>query len=309
MQPIQNKITMVKIDDIKLGEIIRDTDMGIPGLLQFFLNKIQSAPDTSSCIGWRDVKPSVKYENSWTFKINGFRGIYGLYFDDSIQTNDWLTGYFGITYFPHPDEELVERLSLTAVFQTQQADYFEKIPTLIAHSEVQSLFEVGRFSLAINLNETALILSLYAPSRHKVVTIGSVPSAQSEPPSFLIEPNGTDQNLPSFVIAYGLFKVLAATVTFSVQQPPDFLRRDKRRGNYFTYTHDGFHNVEPTSWINEIELHLGYGDAYFERQVESYAAGLSETLESVSWKTGEAYPEFAKKALWWTAQQIDQLRS
>ena len=296
---------MVEFNDIKLGKIIKDTDKDIPNLFQYFLNKIQCVPSTCSAIGWRDIETSKEHANGWMFKINGFKGIFGLYFDDSVQNNDWLIGYFDITYFPHPDEKLVERLSLKAVYQTQQTDYFEKIPKLTAHTEMLSLFEIGRFSLAINQNKNALILSLFALSRHKVVTIEGMASAQNGPPSYLIEPNGTDQNLPSFVIAFGLFKVLAATVTFGVQQPPNFLRRDKRRGNLFSYTHDGYHNIEPSSWINEIELHLGYGDANFEEQIKMYNEKLPEKLESVSWKAGEAYPDFTKKALWWTAHQID----
>ena len=302
---------MVKFNDIKFEDIIQDVDNNIPNLLQLFLNKVRSDPNICGTIGWRDVESSKAYKNGWTYKIHGFKGIFGLYFDNSVQTDDWLIGYFGMTYFPHPDEKLVERFSLKAAYQSQQADYIKKIERFMVYPEMQALFEVGRFSLAFNRDDTALMLSLYALSRHKVVNIEGVATGQSEPPSYLIEPNGTDQNLPSFVIAYGLFKVLAATVTFCIQQAPVYLRRDKRRGNHFSLSHDGYHNVEPSSLINEIELHLGYEykdeDADFEQLIESCTEELPDLLESALWKTGEAYPEFAKTALWWTAHQIAEM--
>ena len=314
MLSIQKNKTMDKFNNIKLNEIICDSDKGIPSILEYFLDQIKSLPNSYNTMGWQDIHKMEENENSWTFKINGYKGIYGLYFDETIQNNDWKFGYFDITYFPHPDEKLVDRLPLKAVYQTQQSNYYEKISKPMVSPELLSFFEVGRLSLAINQNDKALLLSLYALSRHKIVTIDSVSSMQSKPPPIPIEPNNNynnhnNKNLPSFVIAYGLFKVLATTITFNVQQPPKFLQRDKRRGYYFTYTDEGYLNLEPTSWINEIELHLGYGDADFEQQVEAYAKELPEKLESVSWKTGEIYPDFVKNALWWISHKINELQT
>lgn len=300
---------MIDFNEIRLGRIVQDPATDIPELLQYFMSRIQFVPATRFAIGWRGMNPSERFQNSWTFKIGDVKGIYGLYFDHTSQTNDWVSGAFGIAYFPHPDEKLIERFSLPAVYQTQQPDYFEKIREFMAHPEMASLFNVGHISLAINHSETALILSLKSLSRHQMVALDGVPFPQKNSQEYFVEPGRIDQNLPSFVIAYGLFKVLAATVTFNLQGPPEFLFRDKRRGHYFTYDDDSHCEVVPATGINDIELQLGYGKANFELQTNISANKTGTPVQSLLWKSGEPYPEFSKKALWWVAHQIDDLKS
>jgi G3E family GTPase len=300
---------MTKFKEIKPSKIIQDSATAMPELLQYFLSRIQFVPNTRFSIGWRGIKPSERFENGWTFKVLGFKGVYGLCYDHASESSDWLNGSFGINYFPHPDEELVERLSIAAAYQTQQADYFEKIREFMAHPEMRSLFNIGEFILSINHDETDLMLSLKAQSRHKVITIDGVLLPGSDESAYLIKPGEADQNLPSFVIAYGLFKVLASTVTFSLQQAPDFLCRKKRRGNHYTYTYNGDSKTVPSSSINDIDVYLGYGNADFKKQIEIKSNELTKNIESESWEIGEPYPEFCKKSLWWIAHQIDDLRA
>jgi G3E family GTPase len=300
---------MTKFKEIKPGKIIEDPAIAIPELLQYFLSRIQFVPNTRFSIGWRGIKPAERFENGWTFKVAGFKGVYGLCYDNASESNDWLNGTFSISYFPHPDEDLVERFSLAAAYQTQQPDYFEKIREFMAYSEMRSLFNVGNFILSINKDETDLMLSLKSLSRHKVVTTDGIKLPESENPAYLIAPGETDQNLPSFVIAYGLFKVLASTVTFSLQQSPSFLCRNKRRGNYYAYSYDGETQTIPSNCINDVELYLSYGNADFKNQIDIGTDELPKVIQSELWKIGTPYPEFCKNALWWIAHQIDDLRA
>jgi G3E family GTPase len=300
---------MTKFKEIKPSKIIQDSATAMPELLQYFLSRIQFVPNTRFSIGWRGIKPSERFENGWTFKVSGFKGVYGLCYDHASESSDWLNGSFGMSYFPHPDEELVERFSIAAAYQTQQADYFEKIREFMAHPEMRSLFNIGDFILSINHDETDLMLTLEAQSRHKVITMDGVQLPGSDESAYLIKPGEADQNLPSFVIAYGLFKVLASTVTFSLQQAPDFLCRSKRRGKYYTYTYNGDSKTVHSSSINDIDVYLGYGNADFKKQIEIKSNELTKSIQSESWETGEPYPEFCKKSLWWIAHQIDDLRA
>ena len=300
---------MTKFKEIKPGKIIVDSATAMPELLQYFLSRIQFVPNTRFSIGWRGIKPAERFENGWTFKVAGFKGVYGLCYESTSETSDWLSGSFAMSYFPHPDEELIERFSIAAAYQTQQADYFEKIREFMAHPEMRSLFNIGDFTLSINHNETDLMLSLKALSRHKVITTDGIQIPESNESDFLIEPNTVDQNLPSFVIAFALFKVLASTVTFSLQQAPDFLSRTKRRGNHYTYSYNGDTEVIPSRCINDIELNLGYGNADFKKQIKIKSDKPSKIIQSEYWKTGYPHPEFCKKALWWIAHQIDDLRA
>lgn len=300
---------MTKFKEIKPGKIIVDSTTAMPELLQYFLSRIQFVPNIRFSIGWRGIKPAERFENGWTFKVAGFKGVYGLCYDSTSETSDWLSGSFAMSYFPHPDEELIERFSIAAAYQTQQVDYFEKIREFMAHPEMRSLFNIGDFTLSINHNETDLMLSLKTLSRHKVITTNGIQIPESNESDFLIEPNSVDQNLPSFVIAFALFKVLASTVTFSLQQAPDFLSRTKRRGNHYTYSYNGDTEVIPSSCINDIEINLGYGNTDFKKQIEIKPDKPSKIIQSEYWKTGSPYPEFCKKALWWIAHQIDDLRA
>ncbi|XQW83843.1 CobW family GTP-binding protein [Thalassotalea piscium] len=300
---------MTQFKEIKPGKIINDSATAIPELLQYFLSRIQFVPNTRFSIGWRGIKPAERFENGWTFKVGGFKGVFGLCFDHSTETNNWLNGSFAISYFPHPDEDLIERFSLAAAYQTQQADYFEKIREFMAHPEMRSLFNIGDFILSINHDETDLMLTLKALSRHKVIATDGIEFPETNESNYLIAPGGIDQNLPTFVIAYALFKVLASTVTFSLQQAPNFLCRNKRRGNHYAYSYNGDSQTIPSETINDIELYLGYGKANFKQQIEIQSVNLPPTVQTENWTLGEPHPEFCKNALWWIAHQIDDLRA
>jgi G3E family GTPase len=300
---------MTKFKEIKPGKIVEDPATAMPDLLQYFLSRIQFVPNTRFSIGWRGIKPSERFENGWTFKVSGFKGVYGLCYDNASESTGWLNGSFGMSYFPHPEEELVERFSLAAAYQTQQPDYFEKIREFMAHPEMRSLFNIGDFTLSINHKETDLMLSLKALSRHKVVTTDGIQLPDDDKSTYLIGPGKVDQNLPSFVIAYGLFKVLASTVTFSLQQAPDFFSRNKKRGTQYSYTYNGDSETLPSNSINDIQLNLGYGNANFKQVLEIKPDVLSKKIQSELWTNGKPYPEFCKNALWWIAHQIDDLRA
>jgi len=300
---------MTKFKEIKPGKIVENVATAIPELVQYFLSRIQFVPNTRFSIGWRGIKPCERFENGWTFKVAGFKGVYGLCFDNYSQSTDWLNGTFGMSYFPHPDEDLVERFSLAAAYQTQQADYFAKIREFMAHPEMRSLFHVGDFNLSINNDETDLMLSLKAHSRHKVIAKDGIQLPGSDASTYLISPGCNDQNLPSFVIAYGLFKVLASTITFSLQQAPDFLCRNKSRGNHYAYAYNGDSETLPSVSVNDVSLYLGYGNTDFTQQTEMKPAELTKKNQTELWKTGDPLPKFCQQALWWIAHQIDDLRA
>ena len=300
---------MNQFKEIKPGKIVQDTANAIPELLQYFLSRIQFVPNIRFSIGWRGIKPCERFENGWTFKVAGFKGVYGLCYENASESSDWLSGSFSISYFPHPDDELVERFSIAAAYQTQQSDYFEKIREFMAHPEMRSLFHVGDFTLSINQKETDLMLSLKAPSRHKVITKDGIKLPGSDESTYLIKPGDADQNLPAFVIANGLFKVLASTVTFSLQQSPDFLCREKNRGNHYAYSYNGDFETLPSNSINDIEIYLGYGNADFKQQVSMRSDVNKKKIHSEYWEAGEDHPDFCKSSLWWIAHQIDDLRA
>jgi G3E family GTPase len=298
---------MINLSSIKPGVMVQDPTNDLGELLQHFLSLIQFAPSVRFAIGWRGMVPSTNYQHCWTFKVKGFQGIFGICFAKAGKKNNWAQATFRVCYFPDPDETLVEQYSMAAVYFTQQEGYRQCCREFLAYPDMASLFDVGQIFLAINDVESAIILSLQALSRQKVISGDGIEDIESAATEYVVAPNELDQNLPSFVIAYGLFKVIAATMTFSLQQSPSKLWRERHMGHVYSVSADGL-RLLPTNFVDDIKLSLSFGEANITDFNQSF--GLSTPVKSLlQWHEGQPYPSMMSHVLWWHAHKINDLKA
>ncbi|WP_282110667.1 CobW family GTP-binding protein [Shewanella algicola] len=297
----------INLSHIKPGVMVEHPANDIGELLKHFLSLIQFVPIVRFTIGWRGMVPSTRYHHCWTLKIKGFQGVFGLCLANTEINNHWSQATFRVCYFPDPDESLVERFSMAAVYYTQQDNYREHCREFLDYPEMAALFDVGNILLAINDAESAIVLSVQAPSRHKITSKDGIVNPTSATTEYLLAPDELDQNLPSFVIVYGLFKVIAATATFSLQQSPSQLIRERHMGHSYCFGVDGLKR-QPTHFVDDLTLSLGYGE--ISMTDFSHNFNLDTPIKSsLQWQEGQPYPSIMRDVFWWNAHKINDLKA
>ena len=155
----------------------------------------------------------------WTAKIRDYAGVFGQFFKGVEPTPGWATGLFGLCYFPDPKEPLVERCSLRAAAFTQTEGYRHCIRDFLRHPEMCELFAVGSLLLSLRTDRRALALALVSASALRTVAADGVRLEQEGQLITLVEPGGFDQDFPALETAAAFFDVLAASVSFNLEQP------------------------------------------------------------------------------------------
>jgi hypothetical protein len=112
---------------------------------------------------WVGEEGGHNFMKGWTAKINGFSGIFGMYFDAFDPFGDWLNAKFVLLYFPDLQEEWVEHCSLQAGAYTQREDYLLHIRDFLRYPQLSELFNIGIIDLNINTADNALIFADHNP--------------------------------------------------------------------------------------------------------------------------------------------------
>ncbi len=290
-------------------EILSSPDIGIQELMRAFLVRTNFVPAVRHVIGWRGLKESFTNVEGWTAKIRSLSGIFGLYFE-KVKTNDeWVNGKFEVLYFPDPDEEIVEKFSVQAALFTQREDYLKLVRDFLLHPYLCKLFNIGIFDLCINRSLDALLLGLESISRQRVIAKDGISIQKNDSKLEIVEPGGYDQDLPSYSTALPFYEVLAASISFNIEEPPAYLKKESRIGSEITYDSSGKYWEKFSDDLQEEHLYLGYGNADFEKCIEKIAKGKALSKKTVVWKEGYITIPDYKDALWWNAHKISDYKT
>jgi G3E family GTPase len=291
------------------NSILSSPETGIQELMRSFLMRTNFVPGVRHVIGWRGLKDSSSDLIGWTAKIKGLSGVFGVYFDRLEIVAGWIGGQFGLNYFPDPDEELVESLSLQAGVYAQKNYYISHVRDFLSYPELSELFNIGTIELCVSQSEDALILGLESISRQRVIAKDGVSLTQQGRLVEIVEPGGCDQDFPSYDTAFAIYKVLAASFTFNLEEPPVYLNYTSEPGTEAVYDSSGNSWKRLSNESKRKYLFLGYGavdfDDYVERKV-GYAILRANTL---LWKAGKEIPMEYKEALWWNAHKISDYKT
>jgi G3E family GTPase len=277
---------------------------GMQAFLRTVLVRTNFVPGVRHVIGWRGLKETVTSVEGWSAKIRDQRGVFGIYLDAFEQSKEWLTGKFNLLYFPDPQEELVERCSLQASAYTQREDYREHVRDFLRKPELCELFPVGIIELGINQTEHAIFVGLESVSHQRSIAQDGVSVYHEGQLVELIRPGGYDQNFPAHDTAMAFYHVLAASLTFNLEEPPVYMRRFSRRGRSIAYDNAGRHWEHPADNVFVRSVYLGYGPADFEGILDKRKAEGERCPTGSIWVPGKVVPPEFVNARWWHAHQI-----
>jgi G3E family GTPase len=282
------------------GDLHTDPTVGIQELLRAILVRTNFVPVVRHIIGWRGLKQSMAEKEFWSAKIHGFNGVFGLAFDSLEPSSEWIIGHFSLTYFPHPDEDLVERCSLQAVALTQAEDYLQRIRDFSVDPAFADLFKIGSFFLSVDTSGGSFSIAIEALSAMRCVSEAGIHLPRDGQMVELVAPGGYDQNFPSFDVASVFFSVLAASATFNLNQPPVYLGEHRSPGIQTFCTRTGLRLPVDDADVWNHRICLGYGDGPFV----DLDAARGNAMFIKRWVSGEPLPEAFQRQLWWNANNI-----
>lgn len=230
-----------------------------PSLVQAFLLRAQFSRAKARALGWRGIKPALLGGESWTCRIQGLPGVYGLRFEEEAKAPDRLQGDFSLHYFPHPDEPRAEMFPLAAAVLTQAPDYWERVRAFPLGEEIGLAFRIGTLRLSAGLDGDWLGLGLDALARQRAVALDGIP-APGVPGEFIVPPGGLESDVAAYFLCFHFLKTLASTVSFGLQEPPSRMRLRVASGEIRTFSEKEGWISRPDSKNKRLLLDLHYGD-------------------------------------------------
>lgn len=289
--------------------ILSSPGTGIQELMRNFLIRTNFVPGIRHVIGWRGLKDSSSDVDAWTAKIKGSSGVFGIYFEKSDVVGEWTGGRFGLNYFPHPEEEMVELFSLRAGVYTQKDDYLSHARDFLLYPELCELFHIGIIELCMHQSEGALILGLESITQRRVIAKDGISLPANGRTIELVAPGGYDQNFPSYDTALAFYHVLAASLTFNLETPPVYLTYMSRPGTEVVYDSSGNYWKHPSDDAESIYLYLGYGKADFPEHIKRRCNQVESVHKTQVWQTGDEIPPDYENAVWWNAHKISEYQT
>ncbi len=279
--------------------VLEDPENGIQQLMRTFVVRTNFVPAVRQVIGWRGLRHCPAPIDAWTAKIQTFKGVFALYFDTVDVEADWIRGRYTLGYFPDPDEELVDSLAVAAVTYTQRDDYFEMVRNFLFYPDFAALFHIGAVQLNINRSKTALCLGLETVTRQRTIARDGVAIPQGDRTVDLIARGGYDQDFPSYEVAVGFIRVLAASLSFCIEQAPAYICEERYPGTDFSYDSEGNSWETPSDESDRVYVLLGYGNGNSQPKPDRPALRQFNLWKSPD----EATPEY-RDALWWNAHKL-----
>jgi len=287
------------------GDLHSRPEYGIQEILRAVLVRANFVPAVRRRVGWRGLKQVMADGECWTVRINGFAGVFGLFFSGLEPCPDWVRGRFLLYYFPDPDEDLVEKFSLRAAALTQRPDYLQHVRDFPSHGEFSDLFGIGLFGLAVHSGGRALALKLESLSSIRTIAEEGVFLSDNGQPVPMIAPGGRDQDFPSMETASGLFNTLAASITFNLGQPPSYLSERRFPAEQIVYDRAGATRSVAVDDVWKSILLLGYGESRFENLEEAGPDTNRLPIHCLRWHSPEPRPPDYSERLWWEAHRLE----
>jgi G3E family GTPase len=170
-----------------------------------------------------------------TVRVTGMPGVYGVKILAADGEKDAGRATFGISYFPMPDEDLVESFSIDAGLAAQAGDYLERVREFTLHPDLRVLFHIAGLETFFTAAPQGVGMALSAPEHDVVIAADGLEIQTPSGPVQAVSPGGTDQNFPAWDTALPLFNALAASASFCLGDSPDSLTRHSMASTRRTY--------------------------------------------------------------------------
>ncbi|MFZ0131041.1 MAG: GTP-binding protein [Desulfobacterales bacterium] len=299
----------LKLNSFFKGNLDEEPGVALQALMRAILIRTQFLPTVRHVIGWRGLKQLPAVAEGWTAKVTGCAGVFGLFFSGVDPFPGWTIGRFGLCYFPDAAEALVERCSVRAAAITQDEGYRDSIRDFLQHPAMCDLFGVGSLLLSVRSDRRALALVLESASALRTVAVDGVRLPQDGCLMMLVDPGGFDQDFPAFETARRFFDVLAASVSFNLEQAPGFFTERRSPATQQAYDDSGAQWVQDAPELWNAFLAIGYGEADFDAFCSQVAATGISPIAAATATGPETAPGDYQDKLWWRAHRLKDSKS
>lgn len=275
-----------------------DANRAASELMKAFIVRSNFIPGLRHRLGWRGIKDCFHDVVAWTAKIGALPGVFGVRCEESSVLGGASRGNFVLSYFPHPDEDLVDSFSVQSGIICQREDYLLRVREYLKHEDLRQGFTVAHIFLDVAPNASGFSLSLQAPTRQIILAEDGVDVINEGERVQLVEPGGRDQDLPAWDIAMEFFRVLASSVVFCVRNKPDSMARFRRDGVVASYDSKELTSLKVEPEYPELFLGLGFDrHPHLSDSRAMERAWLSEPR--YEWRKGGEIPEEYASEPWW----------
>lgn len=275
-----------------------EPDESTQEFLRGIIMRINFVPAIRYHLGWRGVKEVTGTHEAWTMKIEGYKGVFGLFLANAEELSHSVKGSFTIFYFPSPEEEMVEKLSVKAGIITQQENYLEKVRSFTTHPELTGLFSIGTLALSAHHDGDWCSIEAETLQRLRLVNNRGIYLVTDGRKKEIVSPGDLEQDLPVLDLVHSLFDLMASSLSSLLGKPP---------ARYSVFLDTGFTSVlEGDGSIKEMEdsdnqrlfFRLDWGKNYPE---------LTREQPDILWEGKESPPD--PEARWWEAHRIHDASS
>lgn len=231
---------MIALKEFQPTGVIGQPELGLPALMENLFIRTFYEPRIKEKIGWVGIAYRAGLPGSWTLKLKGRRGVYGLSYRKDEQEEGWVHGIFDLQYFPLRDEPLLDRFSVRENLLRQDHGF----ETWIRHhpgeeDPLESAFIIGRVLLSVDRGEKNLFISLWSPLRwlefrREGLSLSREDGTRLE----VLPPGGKDRDVPAFALAFVFFDRLVQAFAYHFKGGPVHASLSKRKAPIWEITGD-----------------------------------------------------------------------
>lgn len=276
---------------------LEESEVAASEVLKAIIVRSNFIPGIRFKLGWRGVKDCCSTSDAWTMKLAGHEGVFGIRRGTVTEQNGVSVGVFPISYFPQPDEELVDSFSVQAALITQLEEYKPLLREFVRHEALCDAFTIGAIHIAVLPDGSGFTLGLESSTRLASVAVDGVVVENNGQQNEIVAAGDFDQNLPAWDIAYDFLRVIAASTSYCMQHRPGGMMLRTREGRIVEYTAKGTCIAVPDTDEHDRQIVLQYGRMPQENTVLEDSS-WGQPLEYI-WQAGEDLPpEYADEG-WW----------
>lgn len=227
--PEKTVMTHRQLDSLLPPAIMANLNDAAFELVRAVLIRSTYIPGVRHRLGWRGIHEVVapgSRPGSITAKINDRPGIFAL---DPIEGNQGQASRFSLSYFPAPDEQILEDFSIQAGIEALSPDFIDRIRHFNLYPELTDLFHIG--FIAAGVEDPGVFLAVQACERLAWNSDQGIELLRPQGPFQAVAPGGIDQNLSALEIAMDFFRPLAAAFTYTLASVPSIFYTQTRESH------------------------------------------------------------------------------
>ncbi len=203
-----------RLDSLLPPSIMDDPEESAYELMRSVLIRSTYLPGVRHRLGWCGIHEAVTpgaRPGSITAKVNDRPGVFALHPVASARNRE---SRFALSYFPAPDEDILEAFSIEAGICALAPDFMDRVRAFSRHPDLMSLFHIG--FVGARVDEQGVFLSICACERLGWNSKDGIVVQGPDGPVQAVEPGQADQDLKALGIAKEFFGPLAASFTYTL---------------------------------------------------------------------------------------------